>query len=46
MRHGLEAGLARRPDYLSVKLDDPSFPAPVYASLLKGETGEHRPIWR
>ena len=24
-------------DYLSVKLDDPSFPAPIYASLVKGE---------
>ena len=23
--------------YLSVKLDDPSFPAPIYASLVKGE---------
>jgi uncharacterized protein (DUF736 family) len=28
-------------EYLSVKLDDPSFPAPIYASLLKvdGEEG-------
>jgi len=25
------------PEYLSVKLDDPSFPAPIYASLVKGE---------
>jgi uncharacterized protein (DUF736 family) len=24
-------------DYLSVKLDDPSFPAPIYASLVEGE---------
>ena len=24
-------------EYLSVKLDDPSFPAPIYASLVKGE---------
>ena len=23
-------------EYLSVKLDDPSFPAPIYASLVKG----------
>ncbi len=24
-------------DYLSVKLDDPSFPAPIYASLVEAE---------
>jgi len=24
-------------EYLSVKIDDPSFPAPIYASLVKGE---------
>jgi uncharacterized protein (DUF736 family) len=24
-------------EYLSVKLDDPSFPAPIYASLVKDE---------
>jgi uncharacterized protein (DUF736 family) len=24
-------------EYLPVKLDDPSFPAPIYASLVKGE---------
>jgi uncharacterized protein (DUF736 family) len=24
-------------EYLSVKLDDPSFPAPIYASLVKAE---------
>jgi uncharacterized protein (DUF736 family) len=24
-------------EYLSVKLDDPYFPAPIYASLVKGE---------
>ena len=24
-------------EYLSIKLDDPSFPAPIYASLVKGE---------
>ncbi len=30
--------------YLSVKLDDPSFPAPIYASLV--ESGEaHSLIW-
>jgi uncharacterized protein (DUF736 family) len=32
-------------EYLSVKIDDPSFPAPIYASLLEGDDGEHRLIW-
>jgi uncharacterized protein (DUF736 family) len=32
-------------EYLSVKLDDPSFTAPVYATLVQGEKGEHRLIW-
>jgi uncharacterized protein (DUF736 family) len=32
-------------EYLSVKLDDPSFAAPVYASLVESETGEQRLIW-
>ncbi|RWL93200.1 MAG: DUF736 domain-containing protein [Mesorhizobium sp.] len=27
-------------DYVSVKLDDPSFPAPIYASLVEAEDGE------
>ena len=31
--------------YLSVKLDDPSLPAPIYASLVESEGGEHRLIW-
>ena len=31
-------------DYLSVKLDDPSFPAPIYASLLEAEDG-YSLIW-
>jgi len=26
-------------DYLSVKLDDPSFPAPIYANLVDAEEG-------
>ena len=26
-------------EYLSVKLDDPSFPAPIYASLVEAEDG-------
>jgi len=33
-------------DYVSVKLDDPSFPAPIYASLVVAEDGEtHNLIW-
>ena len=33
-------------DYLSVKLDDPSFPAPIYATLseVEGESG-YQLIW-
>ena len=31
-------------EYLSVKLDDPSFPAPIYASLVEIESG-HSLIW-
>jgi len=31
-------------DYLSVKLDDPSFPAPIYASLVEAEDG-YALIW-
>jgi len=27
-------------EYLSVKLDDPCFPAPIYASLVKGESDD------
>jgi uncharacterized protein (DUF736 family) len=32
-------------EYLSVKLDDPSFTTPVYASLVQGDKGEHKLIW-
>ena len=33
-------------EYLSVKLDDPSFPAPIYASLVEDESGKsHNLIW-
>jgi uncharacterized protein (DUF736 family) len=33
-------------EYLSVKLDDPSFPVPIYASLVEAEDGEaHNLIW-
>ncbi len=31
-------------EYLSVKLDDPSFPTPIYASLVEAEDG-HSLIW-
>lgn len=31
-------------DYLSVKLDDPSFPAPIYASLVDADDG-YSLIW-
>ena len=36
-----EAGRA----YISVTLDDPSFPATVYARLIEGEDGTHDLIW-
>jgi uncharacterized protein (DUF736 family) len=33
-------------DYLSVKLDDPSFPAPIYASLVEADDAKsHALIW-
>lgn len=33
-------------DYLSIKLDDPSFPAPIYATLVEAEEpGSHVLIW-
>jgi uncharacterized protein (DUF736 family) len=31
--------------YHSVKLDDPSFTAPIYANLFEGDDGEHALIW-
>jgi uncharacterized protein (DUF736 family) len=34
----------KRP-YLSVKLDDPSFVAPIFAQLFSGEEGEHDLVW-
>lgn len=49
--NGLEIGAAwkklskaERP-YLSVTLDDPSFPATLYARLVEGEDGAHNLIW-
>lgn len=35
---------AERP-YLSVTLDDPSFPATIYARLVEGDDGAHNLIW-
>jgi uncharacterized protein (DUF736 family) len=32
-------------NYLSVKLDDPSFPAPIYATLVEEEDDTHGLIW-
>ncbi|MCA8225827.1 DUF736 family protein [Burkholderia multivorans] len=32
-------------EYKSVTLDDPSFPAPIYARLIEGEDGTHDLIW-
>jgi uncharacterized protein (DUF736 family) len=37
---------AKGNDYLSVKLDDPSFPAPIFASLVEAEGEEWALIWR
>ncbi|MEO1293734.1 MAG: DUF736 domain-containing protein [Pseudomonadota bacterium] len=31
--------------YLSVKLDDPSFDAPIYARLVASEDGSHALLW-
>ena len=32
-------------DYHSVKLDDPSFIAPLYANLFEGDDGEYQLVW-
>ena len=32
-------------DYLSVRIDDPTFPAPVNARLINGEDGEASLYW-
>lgn len=33
-------------DYISIKLDDPSFPAPIYATLSETDTaGDYAMIW-
>jgi len=36
---------AKGNDYLSVKLDDPSFPAPIFASLVETDGEELALIW-
>ena len=48
---GHEAGAAGKKtsaagrEYLSVSIDDPSFPATVYARLIENEDGTHSLIW-
>jgi len=48
---GVEIGAAWRrtskdnKPYHSVKLDDPSFAAPIYANLFEGDNGEFALIW-
>ncbi|MDI4232495.1 DUF736 domain-containing protein [Bradyrhizobium sp. Arg237L] len=32
-------------EYLSVRLDDPSFAAPIFANLIEGEEANHQLIW-
>lgn len=32
-------------DYLSVTIDDPSFPAPIYARLIEDEDGSYDLLW-
>lgn len=32
-------------DYLGVRLDDPSFAAPIFANLVEGEDASHTLIW-
>lgn len=32
-------------EYLSVRLDDPSFAAPIFANLIEGEDKSHTLIW-
>jgi uncharacterized protein (DUF736 family) len=32
-------------EYLSVRLDDPSFAAPIFANLIEGEDASHQLIW-
>ncbi|RHW16854.1 DUF736 domain-containing protein [Sphingomonas gilva] len=41
----LKAARETGAEYMSMKLDDPSFPAPIYATLVQGDNGEHKLIW-
>jgi hypothetical protein len=41
----VEEDVGQGRDYLSVKLDDPSFPAPIYSSLVEGDGEELPLIW-
>ncbi|WP_421729373.1 DUF736 domain-containing protein [Brevundimonas sp.] len=48
---GIEIGAAwsktskgERP-YLSVKLDDPSFPAAIFCRMIEGDDGRHQLLW-
>ena len=36
---------ASKKDFLSVKLDDPSFAMPIFANLIESEDGDHQLIW-
>ena len=44
-RPGARIGQETGAEYLSLKLDDPSFTAPVYATLVQSDNGEHKLIW-
>jgi uncharacterized protein (DUF736 family) len=32
-------------EYLSLKIDDPSLPSPIYAQLVQGDGGDWKLIW-
>lgn len=40
----LKTGKGERP-YLAVKLDDPSFTAPIFCRLIEGENDRHQLLW-
>jgi len=41
----LKAARETGAEYMSMKLDDPSLPAPIYATLVQGDKDEHKLIW-
>ena len=45
IRGGMEEEVGQGQRLLSVKLDDPSFPAPIYASLVESEGEDLALIW-